>query len=254
MPLGSGIRDFHDQLVSPGISPARSADTRGARIYRSVASELAVEPYRDTILPVSDRLRNEVAGLLLSLGVAENERYIVMHAGAKRQTNRWPAERFARVADEIIRRWGHRVLLTGSPSEFALVERVAGIMGEKPVVLCGRISLPQMAALLAGSALYVGNDTGPMHLAAAVGTPVVSIFSARDFPEKWYPSGAGHSVLRHDVPCSPCFKELCDKDNICLTGIEADDVLLEVGRRLKGAVNPRAGLVQQIRSGAEVTG
>ncbi len=208
------------------------------RIYRSVASELSLDSFRDVLLPVSDAGRNQIAELLRRLGINEDERYVVMHCGAKRQTNRWPGERYARVADEIIRRWGSRVVLTGSSSELSLVEEVAGRMHEKPIMLCDRIDLPQMAALLERASLYVGNDTGPMHIAGAVGTPTVSIFGARDFPQRWHPAGLGHTVLRRDAPCSPCFKEVCDRDLVCLEGIEADDVLLAVGRKLSRQAFP----------------
>jgi ADP-heptose:LPS heptosyltransferase len=198
------------------------------RIYRSVELTLSLDSYREVLLPVSDLCRSQTSGLLLELGISEGERYVVMHPGAKRTTNQWPAVRFASVADEIIRRWGTPVILTGSASEASLVQHIAGLMREKATILCGQINLPRMAALLERSFLYVGNDTGPMHIAAAVGTPIVSIFGARDFPERWYPAGAGHSVLRRDVPCSPCFKEVCDRDLICLKRIEVDDVLSAV--------------------------
>jgi len=198
------------------------------RIYRSVASQLLLDSYEDVLLPISDAPRRQVASLLLRAGVPENEPFVVMHAGAKRQTNQWPLERYARVADEIIRRWGTRVVLTGSAAELPAVERVAELMREKPIVICGQLNLPQMAALLERCSLYVGNDTGPMHIAAAVGTPTVSVFSARDFPERWWPCGHGHIVLRRDAPCSPCFKEICDRDLVCLKAIEEKDVLAAV--------------------------
>jgi len=154
-----------------------------------------------------------------------------MHAGAKRQTNQWPGERYARVADEIIGRWRTQVVLTGSQAEQPLIDHIVERMREKPAVLCGRIDLPRMAALLQRSCMYVGNDTGPMHLAAAVGTPTVSIFGARDFDRRWHPIGTNHEVLRRDAPCSPCFKEVCDRGLICLNAIETDDVLSAVGRQ-----------------------
>jgi len=198
------------------------------RIYRSVASQLLLDSYEDVLLPTSEAPRRQVAGLLLRAGVPENEPFVVMHAGAKRHTNQWPLERYARVADEIIRRWGTRVVLTGSGAELPAVERVAELMREKPIVICGQLNLPQMAALLERCSLYVGNDTGPMHIAAAVGTPTVSVFSARDFPERWRPCGHGHMVLRRDAPCSPCFKEICDRDLVCLKAIEEKDVLAAV--------------------------
>lgn len=202
------------------------------RIYRSVASQLLLDSYEDVLLPISDAPRRQVAGLLLRAGVPENDPFVVMHVGAKRQTNQWPLERYARVADEIIRRWGTRVILTGSAAELPAVECVAERMREKPMVLCGQLDLPQMAALLERCSLYVGNDTGPMHIAASVGTPTVSVFSARDFPERWRPCGHGHIVLRRDAPCSPCFKEICDRDLVCLKAIEEKDVLAAVGCQL----------------------
>ena len=201
------------------------------RIYRSVASQLLLDPYEDVLLPISEAPRRQVAGLLLMAGVPESEPFVVIHAGAKRHTNQWPLERYARVADEIIRRWGTRVVLTGSAAELPAVERVAELMREKPMVFC-QLDLPQMAALLDRCFLYVGNDTGPMHIAAAVGTPTVSVFSARDFPERWWPCGHGHIVLRRDAPCSPCFKEVCDRDLVCLMAIEERDVLAAVERQL----------------------
>lgn len=198
------------------------------RIYRSVAPALSLDSYCEVLLPVSDLCRRQTADLLLELGIPEGERFVVVHPGAKRPTNQWPAARFALVADEIIRHWGTRVVLTGGPSERLLVQNIAELMHENPTIVCGQIDLPMMAAVLERSFLYVGNDTGPMHLAAAVGTSIVSIFGARDFPERWYPAGSGHSVLRRDVPCSPCFKEVCDRDLICLKQIEVADVLSAV--------------------------
>src|SRR4029077_494264 len=201
------------------------------RIYRSVASQLSLDSYEDILLPISDAARRQVAGFLLTAGVPEDEPFVVIHAGAKRHTNQWPVERYARVADEIIRRWGTRVVLTGSAAELPAVKRVAELMREKPMVFC-QLDLPQMAALLECCSLYVGNDTGPMHMAAAVGTPTVSVFSARDFPERWWPCGDGHIVLRRDAPCSPCFKEICDRDLVCLMAVEERDVLAAVERQL----------------------
>jgi ADP-heptose:LPS heptosyltransferase len=88
--------------------------------------------------------------------------------------------------------------------------------------------------MLERCALYVGNDTGTMHLAASVGTPCVAIFSARDNPGKWEPTGPGHIVLRHEVPCAGCMLETCvDNDLECLKAISVDEVLAAIGGRLE---------------------
>ena len=105
-------------------------------------------------------------------------------------------------------------------------------MRSEPIVVCGELTLVELCALLAMSCLYIGNDTGPMHIAAAVGTPTVSIFSARDFTEQWYPSGEHHVVIREDVPCSPCFKEECDIGLAFLDRVSTDRVLRAVDTQL----------------------
>ena len=184
--------------------------------------------YRDVRLPLDIQVQGEVAQLLRGVGIGAGESYVVMHAGAKRQTNQWPVERYAAVADEIVRRWDTRLILTGSAAELPFVAEVASRMAARPVVLCGKMSLRQLAGVLRGAVLYVGNDTGPMHIAAAVGTKIVAIFSARDFPERWSPAGEGHLTLRRDAPCSPCFRESCNRDQFCIKAISADDVLAAV--------------------------
>jgi len=201
------------------------------RIYGAVSRELYLDGYQDVRLRVCGAYQAEIGELLQGFGIDDSEPFVVMHAGAKRQTNQWPGERYARVADEIIGRWRTQVVLTGSQAEQPLIDHIVERMREKPAVLCGRIDLPRMAALLQRSCMYVGNDTGPMHLAAAVGTPTVSIFGARDFDRRWHPIGTNHEVLRRDAPCSPCFKEVCDRGLICLNAIETNDVLSAVGRQ-----------------------
>ena len=169
-----------------------------------------------------------VRELLERKGVSADEPIMVMHVGAKRSTNRWFEDRFAAVADYIQAVCGMRVVLTGAPAERERIDQVRLHMQSTPVSVCGELELLQMAALLERARLYVGNDTGPMHMAAAMGTPVVALFSARDFPRQWYPNGNEHMVLRRDVPCSPCFKDVCDRGLACLDLIQVKDVLQSV--------------------------
>ncbi len=75
-----------------------------------------------------------------------------------------------------------------------------------------------------GARFYLGNDTGAMHLAAAMGRPCVAVFSAREWPGRWHPYGEGHKVLRFEVPCSGCRLEVCDKELQCLKGIQVEEV------------------------------
>lgn len=177
-------------------------------------------------LPIDDAVRAEAERLLGERGAGLGA-LLCVAPGAKRDTNRWPAERFA----EIARRWTARglpVAVVGGPGEGALGARVASAAGPLAADLCGRSSLLASAALFQRSAAVVSNDSGALHLAAAVGTPVVSPFTARDAAGRWFPlrrpGRPAHAVLRREPPCSPCWVERCPHDNRCLTEISTEEV------------------------------
>ncbi len=161
--------------------------------------------------------------------------------GGKRAANRWPVERFG----EIARRWvalGRKAAVLGSAADRPLAARVRELAGPDVVDLCGASPLPLSAAIFARSALVVTNDTGSMHLAAAVRTPCVVPYSARDLPGRWFPyggGGGGHTVLRREPACSPCWLEVCPYDNRCLTDVTTDEVWDAV-RRTAAARVPEA--------------
>lgn len=130
---------------------------------------------------------------------------------------RWPVERFAEVANALARRLGARIVVVGGPDEVALVTRLAGLLAKPPVFLAGRTSLSQLAAVFRRCDLFVGNDSGLMHLAVAARTPVVAVFGPSNDRAwgpygavEWQPgmnappSGARSLVLRVSLPCSPC--------------------------------------------------
>ena len=143
--------------------------------------------------------------------------------GGKRCLNRWPIDRFA----EVGRRWvesGGCVVVVGGENEKALGKLIEGQCGSTVLNLCGQTSVLETTEVLKNCGVLVTNDSGPMHLAALVGTPCVAVFSARDFPNKWFPRGVGHTVLRSEVDCSPCLLEECLNDHLCLTNIHVEEV------------------------------
>lgn len=129
--------------------------------------------------------------------------YIGLHPGARDRTRRWPPERFAAVGDALLRRYGGTLLLLGDDWERAAVEAVARSLSVAPLDLVGRTSLPVLGAVLSRLALLVTNDTGPAHIAYALGTPSVTIVGGAD-PAAYGPLAAGsHRILAHPVPCRP---------------------------------------------------
>lgn len=140
-----------------------------------------------------------------------HRRLVVMHAGATWPAKQWGAEQYAKLAALLARSAGVRILLTGGPRDEAAI-REAEEKSQRTAQRIGPLTLRELAALLSLADAFVGNDGGPMHIAAAVGTPTVGIFGPGEeqiwFP---YPSLLGHRALREDVPCHPCHLNLCNR-------------------------------------------
>lgn len=139
---------------------------------------------------------------------------------------RWVPERYAAVGDTLARRTGSRVAIVGGAAERDLGESIARGMREPARVLCGETSLADLAGVLSRLRLLVTNDSGPMHVAAALGVPVVAIFGPTDERETG-PVGDAHRIVREPVHCSPCMLRECPIDHRCMTRIGADRVIAE---------------------------
>jgi ADP-heptose:LPS heptosyltransferase len=152
-----------------------------------------------------------------------------MNVSARWVTKRWPAEHFADTADRLSRDGVGPVVFIGGASEREDARRVIHQMHTKAVDLTGQTTVGLLPSLLQKASALVTNDSGPMHIAAAVGTPVVALFGPTD-PARTGPYGHGHTVLTHDVPCRPCLSRHCHYTIplACLSGVHADRVVLAV--------------------------
>ena len=139
----------------------------------------------------------------------------VLHPGARWPSKLWPALSWARLGDWLSREHGLQVAITGSAADQKLSADILRQMQEPVIDLAGRTSLAELAAVLRWARLAVTTDTGAMHLAAALGTPVAALFGPTA-PWRTGPCGAGHQVVRLDLDCSPCFKRRCRAPR-CLT-------------------------------------
>jgi heptosyltransferase II len=135
----------------------------------------------------------------------------------------WPPERFAALGDRLIAELGADVILFGAPSEQDIAARIAGAMRGRPVMLAGRSAIGELPALLARCGLFIGNDSGAMHVAGAAGVPVVGIFGPTD-SEATRPATPRFRLVHHPVECSPCMLRHCPVDHRCMTRIEVADV------------------------------
>ncbi|MDP8247583.1 MAG: lipopolysaccharide heptosyltransferase II [Candidatus Tritonobacter lacicola] len=172
------------------------------------------------------------AGAVIGGGKAARP-VVVINPTARWQTKRWPSERYAAVGDYVGDVLKGTAVLIGGEEEKGMVSLAAGMMKGDVIDLAGKLSLRDLTALLAEADALVTNDTGPMHIAAAVGTPVVAIFGPTD-PARTGPYGAGHRVIKADLPCSPCLSRLCKKDELeCMESISIGQVAAALDSILK---------------------
>ena len=152
--------------------------------------------------------------------------------GAGWKLREWMPERFAAIGDRLVAYFNANVLIFGGPKESELVQTVANLMNAHAIPFAGNLQVRALAACLEKCDFFLTNDTGPMHIAAAVGTPTISLFGPGNHI-RFQPLGTMHQTLRHAVPCSPCkqFTDKC-KDNICMKGIGVDEVWESISRTL----------------------
>ena len=162
---------------------------------------------------------------------------IGIHAGARQPSRRWPASYFALLADELVHLWHAEIILTGSTDELAIVRAVEEQMAARPINLAGKTSLGGLAAIIDSLDLFISNDTGPAHIANALGTPSITIFGPAEF-WRWAPLDQPvHRMVRHPVACSPCGYWNCPIDHRCLRKLYPRSVVEAAGDLLaKGAV------------------
>jgi len=165
--------------------------------------------------------------------VPEGEPLVGVNPGATYgEAKQWFPDRFVDAAKRMTKKWRASIVVVGGPAERELGDRVAAEIGDRAVSLAGRTDLPQLAAVIRRCALFLTNDTGPMHVADAVGVPIVAIFG----PTDWVatpPYGKRHAIVRKPIECSPCLKRVCPLGHHnCMKFVSVDDVVDACGRFL----------------------
>ncbi|MDP9364510.1 MAG: glycosyltransferase family 9 protein [Chloroflexota bacterium] len=165
---------------------------------------------------------------------------VVVHPGCSMPARTYPWEMYVGVVDLLVARLGARVVLTGAGTEADLVARVAAKLSPEARAAtrtsAGVLAFPDFCALIEAADLVVTNNTGPMHVAAGLKTPVVALFALTNPPEQWGPWHVPHRLLNHDVPCRICYARVCPYGHECLRLVSpamvadaASDLLIEAG-------------------------
>jgi lipopolysaccharide heptosyltransferase II len=135
----------------------------------------------------------------------------------------WPPERFAALADRLVSECGADVILFGTPNEKEMAAGICSLVKNRAISLAGQTSMRDLAALFSACSIFIGNDSGAMHVAAAAGLPVIGIFGSTD-PDGTSPVTPQFTLIREAVSCSPCFLRSCPVDHRCMTRISVDSV------------------------------
>jgi ADP-heptose:LPS heptosyltransferase len=212
--------DHYLQAVAPVLERPLTEEERQPRLY------------------VTAKDRAAARRVLRERGLSPAHLLVTMHVGGDgfNGRKRWAPKRFAEVATRLIERFDAHVLLIGGPADVPMCEEVAALVGRNVTLLAGATTLKETAALIELSAVFVGNDSCPLHMAAAVGTPAVGIFGPSN-AEQFRPIGKRgyrQRIVRSELPCSPCFHFIGNDapwvpntcySFACLKAISADQVL-----------------------------
>lgn len=153
--------------------------------------------------------------------------YAVMAPGARKPVNRWPARRFGVLASLL----PLRTVVVGSKGDRKLADEVVKVSKGNAVSVAGRTDIKALVQVIRSARFMVSNDTGPMHIAAALGVPVFALFGPAN-PLRTGPYGKGHTVIRKDIPCSPCYRRTC-KSPVCMDMIKTSEVAEIIGDFLR---------------------
>jgi heptosyltransferase-2 len=181
-------------------------------------------------VPLKEKDRISLHFFLRNLGLKTKTPYVVLNPSASCPSKIWPAERFAQLADQIQENYGFQIALIGARPERRFAERVKALAVRPVVDLSGKLSIGMLGWFLKEARLLISNDSGPVHVAQAVGTPVISIFGRKLSglsPRRWGPLGEAAKVIHKEVSCPVCLAHNCQINFLCLDVVSVKEVFQE---------------------------
>lgn len=214
------------QLLTDWVKDPEPEDGIRHEVQRQLDLVAAIECQTENehlSLRVEESDRESVRSRLNSFQLDRDRPWVVIHPGATAASRRYPPEGFAVAADRLVS-LGYSVIFTGSEWEAELVDRIRSLMNESAHSLACCLTLGELAALIAMAPVLISNNTGPVHIAAAVGTPVVDLYALTN--PQHTPWQVPHRLLFHDVPCKYCYKSICPEGHHhCLRQVLPDTIV-----------------------------
>ena len=219
-------RDGRGPLLTRSVRPPDPQDEPRHHLYYylELLTKLGLKTAApDLRLRVPDDERAAARAALDAAGIDRRRPLAVFNPGASYgPAKRWPADRFAALGDRLGAEKNAQIVLTGAAGEVEIASTVAAAMKSRPLNLPGQTTLRRLLAVLGEAALFVTNDTGPMHMANALRVPIVAVFGPTE-PKATAPFHPPAVVLKKDAPCWPCLYRKCPFDHRCMTAITPDE-------------------------------
>jgi heptosyltransferase III len=237
-PVRIGFNDEHrwrGRYYTEVVQPVPSVRHRIDRDLEAL-KPLSIEAgSKDPQLWLTPEEKNSADQLLSQLGIQRSQSMVILQPGARYWFKAWPPERFAELADRLTDQYGCQVLIGGSDQDIGLAQQIREMAKSTSIIMAGRTTIKQFAAIAKQSVLFVGSDSGAMHMASAVGTPVVALFGPSN-PREWGPRGGPVEVLYKEIDCRSCFHPTCTRgEENCMRLISVEEVMSAVGRLMKNA-------------------
>jgi lipopolysaccharide heptosyltransferase II len=179
-------------------------------------------------MPIKERSERRIEYIFSQEGLKGHKTVIVMHPAASCPSKRWPLANFAKIGDALAKRYKAGVVIITGAEDKSFGDKVASMMREKAVNLSGVTTVADVASVLKRSMLLISNDSGPVHIASAVGTPAIAIFGRKDrglSPLRWGPTGKEDVAFHKDAGCDICLAHNCKKGFKCLEAVTVDEVI-----------------------------
>ena len=238
--------DGRGWLLSQSVQRPSDRSFHQTHYYQQLVSAITEQPSKDRnpTLVVSEKDQKTCEATFPEVFAPSDMLLIGINPGSiYGSAKRWLPERFSELGDRVVAHMlkehpeysSVRCLLMGGKGEEALGKEIADRMGSQPIVLSGKTSIRELMCVLKRCTILVTNDTGPMHVAQALGVPVVAIFGSTD-PETTCPSGGEQALVRAKVRCAPCLLRACPIDHRCMTGVSTDQVMSAVMKQIEGTI------------------
>ena len=219
--------EYYRNIVS-SIEVSQGNDRKSRR-----ESDLSSEQNRNEWLYLSKDELQYANETLHNFNIFPGSMIIGINPGAAYgSAKRWYPERFAKVSSALVNKYKANIIIFGSQQESGIASEIENLSGVPVINMAGKTTIRGLMSLIKQCSVFITNDSGPMHIAAALATPVVAIFGSTD-PGKTGPMGDGNVVIRKNADCSPCFMRKCPTDLKCMDLITVDDVIAGVDKILR---------------------